>query len=88
MSAQNLEILEENTQENKSPSNSSKNTSNHKSETKQIITPRARRLAKELGIEDFSGISGSGPSGRVTEDDVREFQFFCSKRISNISSSC
>ncbi len=73
LSAQNLEILEENTQENKSPSNSSKNTSNHKSETKQIITPRARRLAKELGIEDFSGISGSGPSGRVTEDDVRNF---------------
>ena len=37
---------------------------------KQVVTPRARRLAKELGV-DLAGVTGTGPSGRVTEDDVR-----------------
>ena len=37
---------------------------------KQIVTPRARRLAKDMGI-DLAGIVGTGPSGRVTEDDVK-----------------
>lgn len=37
---------------------------------KQIVTPRARRLAKELGV-DLAGVTGTGPSGRVTEDDVK-----------------
>ncbi|MEM4782622.1 MAG: dihydrolipoamide acetyltransferase family protein [Halalkalicoccus sp.] len=33
--------------------------------------PNVRRLARELGV-DISSLSGSGPSGRVTERDVRE----------------
>ncbi len=33
-------------------------------------TPPVRKLAKELGV-DLSAVSGSGPGGRVTEDDVR-----------------
>jgi pyruvate dehydrogenase E2 component (dihydrolipoamide acetyltransferase) len=37
---------------------------------KPIVTPRARRLAKELGV-DLAGVIGTGPSGRVTEDDVK-----------------
>ncbi|MCZ6538620.1 MAG: dihydrolipoamide acetyltransferase family protein [Chloroflexi bacterium] len=37
---------------------------------KQVVTPRARRLAKEMGV-DLAGVTGTGPSGRVTEDDVR-----------------
>jgi pyruvate dehydrogenase E2 component (dihydrolipoamide acetyltransferase) len=37
---------------------------------KQVVTPRARRLAKEMGI-DLAGVTGTGPSGRVTEDDVK-----------------
>ncbi|MCH8910432.1 MAG: 2-oxo acid dehydrogenase subunit E2 [Chloroflexi bacterium] len=37
---------------------------------KQVVTPRARRLAREMGI-DLAGVTGTGPSGRVTEDDVR-----------------
>jgi pyruvate dehydrogenase E2 component (dihydrolipoamide acetyltransferase) len=37
---------------------------------KQIVTPRARRLAKEMSV-DLEGILGTGPSGRVTEDDVK-----------------
>ena len=82
---ENLEVIEEKAQENKPPSSSgSMNTLNQKATTKQIITPRARRLAKELGIEDFSGISGSGPSGRVTEDDIRNFNS-SSKKESQIS---
>ncbi len=37
---------------------------------RQVITPRARRLANELGV-DLGAVEGTGPSGRVTEDDVR-----------------
>lgn len=37
-----------------------------------VASPAARRLAKELGI-DLAQIQGSGPQGRVTEDDVRRF---------------
>ena len=33
------------------------------------ITPRARRLAADLGI-DIDSVIGTGPGGRVTEDDV------------------
>jgi pyruvate dehydrogenase E2 component (dihydrolipoamide acetyltransferase) len=33
-------------------------------------TPLVRRLAQELGVE-LESVSGSGPQGRVTEDDVR-----------------
>ena len=33
-------------------------------------TPLVRRLAQELGV-DLAAIEGSGPGGRVTEDDVR-----------------
>jgi pyruvate/2-oxoglutarate dehydrogenase complex dihydrolipoamide acyltransferase (E2) component len=33
-------------------------------------TPLVRRLASELGV-DLSGIAGTGPQGRITEDDVR-----------------
>ena len=34
------------------------------------ISPRARKLAKELGVE-WQGLSGSGSTGRITEDDIR-----------------
>ena len=37
---------------------------------RQVVTPRARRLATELGV-DLETVQGTGPSGRVTEDDVR-----------------
>jgi pyruvate dehydrogenase E2 component (dihydrolipoamide acetyltransferase) len=33
-------------------------------------TPVVRRIAQELGV-DLAGIAGSGPGGRITEDDVR-----------------
>jgi len=33
-------------------------------------TPLVRRLAQELGV-DLAAISGTGPQGRITEDDVR-----------------
>jgi pyruvate dehydrogenase E2 component (dihydrolipoamide acetyltransferase) len=33
-------------------------------------TPVVRRIAEELGV-DLAGIAGTGPSGRITEDDVR-----------------
>ncbi len=33
-------------------------------------TPVVRRIAQELGV-DLAGVAGSGPGGRITEDDVR-----------------
>lgn len=35
-----------------------------------LASPAARRLAKELRV-DFTGLTGSGPGGRVVEADVR-----------------
>jgi pyruvate dehydrogenase E2 component (dihydrolipoamide acetyltransferase) len=33
-------------------------------------TPRAKKMAKEMGI-DLSTITGTGPGGRITEDDIK-----------------
>ncbi|MCJ7479125.1 MAG: 2-oxo acid dehydrogenase subunit E2 [Candidatus Nanohaloarchaeota archaeon QJJ-7] len=38
---------------------------------KVLATPAVRHLAEEEGV-DISGIEGSGPGGRVTEEDVKE----------------
>ncbi|OGD16172.1 MAG: hypothetical protein A2W20_00860 [Candidatus Aminicenantes bacterium RBG_16_66_30] len=38
-----------------------------------LATPKVRALAKELGIA-IGSVRGTGPDGRVTEDDVREFR--------------
>jgi len=35
-------------------------------------SPAARRLAKELGV-DLASVTGSGPDGRVSEEDVKKF---------------
>ena len=37
---------------------------------RKAVSPRARRVARELGI-DVTGLTGSGPGGRVVERDVR-----------------
>ena len=33
-------------------------------------SPVARKVAKELGV-DLNAVTGTGPQGRITEDDVR-----------------
>jgi len=38
-----------------------------------LATPKVRALAKELGVA-IGSVRGTGPSGRVTEDDVRTFR--------------
>ncbi len=42
-----------------------------RSRGKLVVTPRARRLARELDVDLDTIEIGTGPSGRVTEDDVR-----------------
>jgi pyruvate dehydrogenase E2 component (dihydrolipoamide acetyltransferase) len=37
-----------------------------------LASPRARKLAKELGV-DLSQVTGTGPKGRITGDDVSAF---------------
>ena len=38
-----------------------------------LATPKVRALAKELGVA-IGSVRGTGPGGRVTEDDVRSFR--------------
>lgn len=40
------------------------------SQLKMAISPRARRIAAELGV-DWSGLKGSGSTGRIVERDIR-----------------
>jgi pyruvate/2-oxoglutarate dehydrogenase complex dihydrolipoamide acyltransferase (E2) component len=40
------------------------------SEAKVRATPLVRRIANELGV-DLAAVEGTGPQGRITEDDVR-----------------
>ena len=40
------------------------------SEAKVRATPLVRRIANELGV-DLASVEGTGPQGRITEDDVR-----------------
>lgn len=42
------------------------------SKTKRVSTPRARRVARELGV-DWTQVSGTGRDGRVRERDIRSF---------------
>lgn len=44
----------------------------HSAPAKKVLaTPHTRRLARELGV-DISTVTGSGPRGRITDDDVRK----------------
>ena len=47
-------------------------TSGADSALKPHASPSVRRFARELGV-DLAGVRGSGPKGRITQDDVREF---------------
>jgi pyruvate dehydrogenase E2 component (dihydrolipoamide acetyltransferase) len=46
----------------------SQNGSNHR-DGRLVVSPRARKLAKELKV-DLSKISGSGPHGRIVAEDI------------------
>jgi pyruvate dehydrogenase E2 component (dihydrolipoamide acetyltransferase) len=47
------------------PSNGSKNGSNGRT----IVSPRAKKLAKDLKV-DLNGLQGSGPYGRIVAEDI------------------
>jgi pyruvate dehydrogenase E2 component (dihydrolipoamide acetyltransferase) len=38
-----------------------------------LATPATRKLARDIGV-DLRDIAGTGPAGRITSDDVREYQ--------------
>jgi len=52
---------------------SSKEKTEEKPVTKALATPLARVMAKELNI-DINKIIGSGPSGRVTKEDIQNYK--------------
>jgi pyruvate dehydrogenase E2 component (dihydrolipoamide acetyltransferase) len=41
-------------------------------QTSAPAAPSVRRLAREIGV-DVTQVSGTGPGGRITQDDVKEF---------------
>lgn len=57
-------------------------STNVKSNKKIIASPRARNLAKKLNI-DLSNVLGTGPSGRITEEDVSSFSEDSTPKIEN-----
>ncbi|WP_414541245.1 dihydrolipoamide acetyltransferase family protein [Nostoc sp. CCY0012] len=50
------------------PATASQNGSNHR-EGRLVVSPRARKLAKELKV-DLTSLKGSGPYGRIVAEDV------------------
>ena len=46
--------------------------------TSAPAAPSVRRLAREIGV-DVTQVSGTGPGGRITQDDIKEF----AKRVMN-----
>ena len=46
--------------------------------TSAPAAPSVRRLAREIGV-DVTQVAGTGPGGRITQDDIKEF----SKRVMN-----
>ena len=58
------------------------NSSNNKS----VASPRARNLAKKLDV-DIANVVGTGPSGRITEDDVKKASESGHSESSNSDSS-
>jgi pyruvate dehydrogenase E2 component (dihydrolipoamide acetyltransferase) len=50
------------------PATASQNGSNHR-EGRLVVSPRARKLAKELKV-DLTTLKGSGPYGRIVAEDV------------------
>ena len=55
----------------RSTATSRRSAAGRRSGGRLVVTPRARRLARELNVDLDAIESGTGPSGRVTEDDVR-----------------
>ncbi|MBL07322.1 MAG: hypothetical protein CL773_05685 [Chloroflexi bacterium] len=64
-----IEIKETEVEKIKEPP--SKKIKINNSNSKSVASPRARNLAKKLNV-DISNIVGTGPSGRITEDDVKK----------------
>jgi pyruvate/2-oxoglutarate dehydrogenase complex dihydrolipoamide acyltransferase (E2) component len=52
------------------PSTATKAVPSEKRPAKARATPLVRKIAQELGV-DLDSLAGTGPQGRITEDDVR-----------------
>ena len=52
------------------PAREPESASVYQSQSRIQATPLVRRIAGELGV-DLASLSGTGPNGRITEDDVR-----------------
>ncbi|MBW4626908.1 MAG: 2-oxo acid dehydrogenase subunit E2 [Brasilonema octagenarum HA4186-MV1] len=65
------------------PAASQNGTTSH-TNGRVIVSPRARKLAKELKV-DLSGISGSGPHGRIVAQDVEAAAGKSSKQAATVT---
>jgi pyruvate dehydrogenase E2 component (dihydrolipoamide acetyltransferase) len=55
---------------NRQPADATPKSEIQNPKSKIPISPRARRVAKELGV-DWNGLTGSGATGRIIERDIR-----------------
>lgn len=63
----------------------SKESAERKSDTSILATPAAKRLARDKGV-NLAEISGSGPAGRIQEQDVQAYIDAGSKRETSTES--
>ncbi|MBW4634867.1 MAG: 2-oxo acid dehydrogenase subunit E2 [Iphinoe sp. HA4291-MV1] len=63
----------------------SQNGSKARTNGRLVVSPRARKLAKELKV-DLNGISGSGPHGRIVAQDVEAAVGKSSKQPATVTS--
>lgn len=66
------------------PAVSQNGTSHPNTNGRLVASPRARKLAKELKV-DLSGISGSGPHGRIVAEDVEAASGKSSKQPATVT---
>ena len=62
----------DNTETKESEPENSSTTKRQDNKTGKVVTPRARRLAKKLNV-DINLVKGTGPGGRITEEDVSNY---------------
>ena len=62
----------DNTETKESTTEESPTTKKQDNKTGKVVTPRARRLAKKLDV-DINLVNGTGPGGRITEEDISNY---------------
>ncbi|MCX8201815.1 MAG: 2-oxo acid dehydrogenase subunit E2 [Candidatus Caldarchaeum sp.] len=66
--------------EEKPPAPMKETVAEFREKSRILATPAVKKLAKELGV-DLASLVGTGPEGRITEEDVRKAAAWAEQRI-------